>query len=226
MMKIRIKSKRRRLVLRVLLGLVLVAVVGGVVLLTNSYRSYAKLVDARLARGYLTSRGGIFAAPRTLLRGQKFSRDELAVVLRRTGYLETDSAGEIWNGSFTVLSDAIEIRPANDGGYPEAVRVTFDREGRIAEIAGDGVTLDRFVLEPEALTNDARMKEGARRPLAFKEIPAVLVQAITSIEDRRFFDHHGLDVWGVARALLRKPGDERIGPGGSTHTHHLVKEPT
>lgn len=222
-MKIRIKSKRRRLVLRALLVFGLLAVVGGTVLLTNSYRSYAKLVDARLARGYLTSRGGIFAAPRTLRPGQKFSRDELAVVLRRTGYLETDSAGEIWNGSFTVSSDAIEIHPANDGGYPEVVRLTFDRGGRIAEISGDGVTLNQFALEPEALTNDARMKEGARRPLAFKEIPTVLVQAITSIEDRRFFDHHGLDVWGVARALLRNAGDERMGQGGSTITQQLVK---
>ncbi len=218
-----IAVRKRRFVLRAMLVAVLLAVVGGAVLLVNSYRSYAKLVDARLARGYLTSRGGIFAAPRTLLPGQKFSRDELAVVLRRTGYLETDSAGEIWNGSFTVLSDAIEIRPANDGGYPEAVRVTFDLNGRIAELSGDGVTLDRFALEPEALTNDARMKEGARRPLAFKEIPTVLVQAITSIEDRRFFDHHGLDVWGVARALLRNAGDERIGQGGSTITQQLVK---
>ena len=221
-MTIRIKSRKRRLVLRAMLVFVLLAVVGGAVLI-NSYRSYAKLVDARLARGYLTSRGGIFAAPRTLRPGQKFSRDELAVVLRRTGYLETDSASEIWNGSFAVSSDAIEIRPANDGGYPEAVRLTFDRDGRIAEISGDGVTLDRFALEPEALTNDARMKEGARRPLAFKEIPTVLVQAITSIEDRRFFDHHGLDVFGVARALLRNAGDERIGQGGSTITQQLVK---
>ena len=222
-MSIRIKSKRRRLALRALLVLVLLAVVGGIALLTNSYHSYAKLVEARLARGYLTSRGGIFAAPRTLRPGQKFSRDELAVVLRRTGYLETDSAGEIWNGSFTVTSDAIEIRPANDGGYPETVRLTFGRDGRIGEITGDGVTLDRFALEPEALTNDARMKEGARRPLAFTEIPAVLVQAITSIEDRRFFDHHGVDVWGVARALLRNAGDERMGQGGSTITQQLVK---
>ena len=99
----------------------------------------------------------------------------------------------------------------------------FDRDGRIAEISGDGLTLDRFALEPEALTNDARMKEGARRPLAFKEIPKVLVQAITSIEDRRFFDHHGLDFWGVGRALLRNAGDERIGQGGSTITQQLVK---
>src|SRR5260370_23400164 len=131
-MTIRIKSKKRGLVLRTLLVIGLLAVAGGAVLLTNSYRSYAKLVDARLARGYLTSRGGIFAAPRTLRPGQKFSRDQLAVVLRRTGYLETDTAGEIWNGSFTVSSDAIEIRPANDGGDPGGGRITFAPHGRLA----------------------------------------------------------------------------------------------
>jgi penicillin-binding protein 1B len=222
-MRARIRSKSRRLVLRAMLAIALLAVVGGAGLLVNSYRSYARLVDARLERGYLTSRGGIFAAPRTLRPGQKYSRDELAVVLRRTGYLETDSASDIWNGSFAASSDTIEIRPGNDGGFPEAVRVTFSLDGRIAGITGDGFTLDRFTLEPEALTNDARMKEGARRPLAFKEIPPVLVHAITSIEDHRFFDHHGLDVFGVARALLRNAGDERIGQGGSTITQQLVK---
>ena len=131
-MKIRIKSKRRRLVLRALLVFGLLAVVGGAVLLTNSYRSYAKLVDARLARGYLISRGGIFAAPRMLRPGQKFSRDELAVVLRRTGYLETDSAGEIWNGSFTVSSDAIEIRPATQKGR----RITHHALARLKQDDG------------------------------------------------------------------------------------------
>jgi penicillin-binding protein 1B len=51
----------------------------------------------------------------------------------------------------------------------------------------------------------------------------VLVQAITSIEDRRFFDHHGLDFFGVARALVRNAGEEKIGQGGSTITQQLVK---
>src|SRR5205085_78384 len=59
--------------------------------------------------------------------------------------------------------------------------------------------------------------------LSFRDIPAVLVNAITSIEDRRFFDHHGLDIFGVARALIRNAGDERLAQGGSTITQQLVK---
>ena len=69
----------------------------------------------------------------------------------------------------------------------------------------DDISLDSFTLAPESLTNDALMKSGARSQLAFKDIPPVLVQAITSIEDRRFFDHHGLDIFGVAGRCCATP---------------------
>src|SRR5215475_11040681 len=76
----------------------------------HSYRTYARIVDARLAHGYLISRGGIYAAPRTLRRGQKLTRDGLVAALRRAGYFEGEDGSEIWNGSFSVDPDAIEIR--------------------------------------------------------------------------------------------------------------------
>jgi penicillin-binding protein 1B len=128
----------------------------------------------------------------------------------------------VWNGSFAVSGDAIEIRP-NGEGAPSQVRVTFDALGRIAELLGDDVTLESFTLAPESLTNDTSTKGAVRRQLTFNELPTVLVHAITAIEDRRFFDHHGLDIFGVARAMIRNAGDERIGQGGSSITQQLVK---
>ena len=213
--------KRWRVSLRYGLAIFLLASVSLIVFLVHSYRSYAKLVDARLAHGYLISRAGIYAAPRTLRAGQKFSRATLADALARAGYVENSEAGEVWNGSFSTSDGAIEIRP--NKGFPSSVRITFDRDQRIAGLAGDDVAIDSFTLQPEPLTNDAGIKSGVPSSLAFKDIPPVVVQAITSIEDRRFFDHHGLDVFGVARALLRNAGDERIGQGGSTITQQLVK---
>jgi penicillin-binding protein 1B len=189
----------------------------------NSYRSYAKIVDDRLARGYLVSRAGIYAAPRTLRPGQRLSREELAMALGRAGYLDGEDASEVWNGSFTMREDAVDVRPNNTGGFPSVLRVSFNSEGRIAQLTGDDISLDSFTLAPESLTNDALTKGGARRQLNFKDIPPVLVQAITSIEDRRFFDHPGLDFFGILRALLRNAGDERMGQGGSTITQQLVK---
>lgn len=193
------------------------------VVMVRSYRAYARLVDERLAHGYLTSRAGIYAAPRTLRTGQKITVTGLAAYLRRAGYVESDTVTEVWNGSFTISDQAIEIRPTSHEGVPSLVRVRFDRGGRITELTGDDVTLDSFTLAPESLTNDSTTKGAARRQLSFKDIPPVLVHAITSIEDRRFFEHHGLDFFGVARALIRNAGEERIGQGGSSITQQLVK---
>lgn len=219
--------RQRRLLnhaVRVALVVAALVTVSLSVLLIKSYRAYSKLVDERLAHGYLTSRAGIYAAPRTLRVGQKLSRDGLAGMLRRAGYVESDEVSDVWNGSFAVLDEnSIEIKPGDGTKLPATVRVTFDSSGRIAELIGDDVTLDGFTLAPESLTNDAFTKSGARRQLTFKDIPPVLVQAITSIEDRRFFQHHGLDVFGVARAVIRNAGEDRLGQGGSSITQQLVK---
>jgi penicillin-binding protein 1B len=215
-------TRRRRRPRRIIVITLLAALIAAGIFLIRSYRAYAEIVDGRLARGYLISRSGIYAAPRTLRPGQKFSPSSLAAVLRRAGYLENDAAGEIWNGSFTRHETEIELRPNNSGGFPAVLRITFDAD-RIARLIGDDLTVDAFTLAPESLTSDAGMKSGARNQISFKDLPTVLVHAITSIEDRRFFDHPGLDLFGIARALLRNAGDEHMGQGGSTITQQLVK---
>lgn len=215
------RARLRRL-LRWCVALLVVTGVSLTIVFVRTYRSYAKIVDARLAHGYLISRAGIYAAPRTLRVGQKYSVASLSQALRAAGYAESDAASEVWNGSFSASQNLIEIRPTA-GGFPSTVRITVDSSERITNLTGDDVSLESFTLAPESLTNDAFTKSGTRSQLAFTDIPPVLVQAITSIEDRRFFDHPGLDIFGVARALLRNTGDERIGQGGSTITQQLVK---
>src|SRR5437660_1954982 len=111
--------KRWRVALRYGLAIFLLASVSLIVFLVHSYRSYAKLVDARLAHGYLTSRAGIYAAPRTLRAGQKFSRATLADALARAGYIESNDASEVWSGSFSTRNGETEIRP--NKGFPSLV---------------------------------------------------------------------------------------------------------
>ncbi len=222
----RLQARKLRLFVRLTILVLALASVSSAVFLIRSYRSYARIVDARLAHGYLISRGGIYAAPRTLRAGQKYSSTGLAQVLRSAGYIESDAASEVWNGSFSANTNAVDIRPNNNGGFPSTVRVNFDSEGRISGLTGDDISLDAFTLAPESLTNDSVTKSGARAQLSFADIPPVLVQAITSIEDRRFFDHSGVDIFGVGRALLRNAGEESrlVGSqGGSTITQQLVK---
>jgi len=190
--------------------------------LARSYQYYSQIIDARLASGYLTSRPGLYAAPRVLQAGQKLSREKLVAALRRAGYVEA-KASDVWSGSFNVFDSAIEIHPGRSSSkQPELVRVSF-AGARISEIRGDGILLESFTLEPEILSNDLSSKSGKRELLSYDEIPDVMVHAILAIEDRRFFEHSGVDISGLARALLRNAGDERLGQGGSTITQQLVK---
>ena len=190
--------------------------------LVRSYTYYSQIIDARLASGYLTSRPGFYAAPRVLQAGQKLPEEKLVNILRRAGYIESN-AGNVWSGSFVVDGPAIEIRPSRSVvTQPQLVRVTFDGDA-ISELRGDGALLESFALEPEILSNDLSAKAGQRELLSYDEIPPVLVHAILAIEDRRFFEHSGVDLRGLTRALLRNAGDEELAQGGSTITQQLVK---
>jgi penicillin-binding protein 1B len=220
-------SGRHRILFRLVVLTLLVTWAAATVSLVRAYGFYAGIIDARLASGYLTSRPGIYAGAHPLGVGQSLTPDSLVATLRRAGYVNTNNsqnASDIWSGSFQVEGNTFEIRPGRAHAFgPSVVKVSLDARNRISELTGDGATLESFALEPEALTNDLASKTGRRTQLTYNQIPPVLVHAILSIEDRRFFEHSGLDLFGVVRALLRNAGDERIGQGGSTITQQLVK---
>jgi penicillin-binding protein 1B len=218
-----VSDSRRRVfksrVVRLGFALFIITLAIGADSLARSYQYYSQIIDARLASGYLTSRPGLYAAPRVLQAGQRLSREKLVAALRRAGYVESKASG-VWSGSFAVTDSTVEIRPG--GKKLELVQVSFAGD-EIVELRGDGILLETFTLEPEILSNDLSSKGGKRELLSYGEIPPVMVHAILAIEDRRFFEHSGVDLNGLARAALRNAGDERLAYGGSTITQQLVK---
>lgn len=62
-----------------------------------------------------------------------------------------------------------------------------------------------------------------RRRVAYHEIPQALVQATLAAEDRRFWEHPGVDLRGTARAAWQLLKNRRIVSGGSTITQQLIK---
>jgi penicillin-binding protein 1A len=57
----------------------------------------------------------------------------------------------------------------------------------------------------------------------YEEFPPHLIDAVLSIEDRRFPDHYGIDLRGISRAMLRNLQAGEIVEGGSTITQQLIK---
>jgi penicillin-binding protein 1A len=55
------------------------------------------------------------------------------------------------------------------------------------------------------------------------EMPAYLPQAVLAVEDRRFYEHYGVDPWGLLRAALANFEAGRVVQGGSTLTQQLAK---
>jgi penicillin-binding protein 1A len=61
------------------------------------------------------------------------------------------------------------------------------------------------------------------RPILLKNLPLTLPNAVLATEDRRFFDHFGVDFIGVLRAAIRNLSAGAIRQGGSTITQQLAK---
>ncbi|HEV7187934.1 MAG TPA: biosynthetic peptidoglycan transglycosylase, partial [Blastococcus sp.] len=83
--------------------------------------------------------------------------------------------------------------------------------GNTAVLAADGSLITWFY-------------RNNRTPVAADRISAVMKQAIVDIEDSRFYEHHGLDFEGTARALARNLVAGEVMEGGSTITQQLVKQ--
>ncbi|KRA17840.1 penicillin-binding protein 1A [Lysobacter sp. Root604] len=71
----------------------------------------------------------------------------------------------------------------------------------------------------------AMFGETRRYPVAIEDVPLRLKQAFISIEDARFYKHHGIDYKGIGRAvwLLATTDDKRV-PGGSTITQQVARQ--
>ncbi|WP_298439508.1 transglycosylase domain-containing protein [Geobacter sp.] len=54
-------------------------------------------------------------------------------------------------------------------------------------------------------------------------IPAFLQKALVAVEDARFYEHGGIDIRGIARALVKDVVKGRLVEGGSTITQQLIK---
>jgi penicillin-binding protein 1A len=59
--------------------------------------------------------------------------------------------------------------------------------------------------------------------LSLKELPSFLPKAFVAIEDRRFYEHFGIDPFGIARALVANVLHRGISQGASTITQQLAK---
>ena len=68
-----------------------------------------------------------------------------------------------------------------------------------------------------------RLLPEKRYWVSIDRIPAFLQKAVVAVEDARFYEHSGIDIRGIARALVKDVVKRKLAEGGSTITQQLIK---
>jgi penicillin-binding protein 1B len=207
---------------RVLVVIALLAGIAGISVFTYYYVKFSRLVERKLRSGPFPSTSMIFAAPRAINVGDAITPEEIAAQLRRCGYSESRTNRMGW---YHLRADAIEIFPGPDSYFDEEPGVIKFRDGQVVEIISlrDNTARTQYLLEPELLTNLFDRNREKRRLVRFADLPKVLVDAIISAEDKRFFQHAGFDPLRVIKAAYVDLKERRIQEGASTLSMQLAR---
>jgi penicillin-binding protein 1B len=170
----------------------------------------------------------VFARPHRIAPGQDVEATHLLERVERLGYRRTRSAtpglGEYFRGNERIVIHRREF--AGPQGPVAAARydLRLGWDGRIAGIRDEtGADRGEALLDPEPLGALADDAPTDRVLVPLGELPRHLIDALLVVEDRRFHEHHGLDLRRLAGALVANLRARRVRQGGSTITQQLVK---
>src|ERR1700681_2807607 len=187
------------------------------------YVKYDRIIEQRFRGPAFSTAAKIFAAPHLVRVGAKMSIPEIAAELRHAGYSQKDSDTAI--GSYRLHGSSIEVLPGPESYHsPEPATISI-ANGAVSSITSQSSgELAAYELEPQMLTSLFDAEQRSKRQLVkYDEIPKVLVDAVTSIEDRRFFQHNGVNFLRLAEAAWIDFTRQRHQQGGSTITMQLSR---
>jgi penicillin-binding protein 1B len=95
---------------------------------------------------------------------------------------------------------------------------------KVEKIIAEGKEATDYELEPKLVTALFDSGQRSKRQLVkYNEIPKVMVDAVLAIEDRRFFEHSGVNYWRVAQAAWVDFRTGGRGQGASTITMQMAR---
>lgn len=185
------------------------------------YSKYARLADEKLAHGPFPKSSMLYGAPEVIGVGDTGNPQQMASRLRESGYAEDSRANAI--GWYHLRPDAIEIFPGPQAYTSGEPGVLHFQQGKISSIIdlSDHSERTEWTLEPQLLSSLYDKNREKRRLVRYEDLPPVLVQAIISAEDHRFFQHSGFDPIRIVKAAFVDIKDRRRAEGASTLTQQL-----
>ena len=167
----------------------------------------------------------VYARPVELWPGARLDPDTLEEELRRAGYHPEGRPSR--PGSYHRAGDrfVIEARAFRFWDAEEPARrieVGFDA-GVVRTLAAGGGPAAVVRLDPSLVGRIYPRHHEDRVLIRLGDAPPVLVAGLIAVEDRRFFDHHGISLIAVARAAWANLRAASFVQGGSTLTQQLAK---
>ncbi len=187
------------------------------------YVKYDRIIEQRFRGPAFSTSAKIFAASELVRVGEKMTIAEIGAQLRHAGYSQTESDTPI--GSYRVHGASIDVMPGPQSYHsPEPATITV-AGGAISSInSRSSGELAAYELEPQVLTSLFDAEQRSKRQLVkYDQIPKILVDAVTSIEDRRFFQHNGVNFLRLGEAAWIDFTRQRHQQGGSTITMQLSR---
>ena len=185
------------------------------------YVTYGRIIDKRFSGAVFSNSAKIYAIPKTVRVGEKIDAHQIAAELRRAGYSE----GQSHLGTYRLVDHGIDISPGPESYHsPEPATVAI-RGGKVESITSKpGGDLSAYELEPQLITAlfDAEQR-SKRQVVTYDDIPKTMVDAVLAIEDRRFFQHGGVNYVRLAEAAWIDLTHQRHEQGGSTITMQLSR---
>ena len=187
------------------------------------YVKYDRIIEQRFRGPVFATSAKIYAAPKVVKVGMKITASGLTTELRRAGYAEKD--GESPMGSYRLHGGSIEILPGPESYHSQEAATITVAGGEVTGISSRSAgELAAYELEPQLVTSLFDAEQRSKRQLVkYDDIPKIMVEAVTAIEDRRFFQHSGVNFLRLMEAAWIDFTHQRHQQGGSTITMQLSR---
>ncbi|UUD63167.1 penicillin-binding protein 1B [Pseudomonas seleniipraecipitans] len=222
----RSRSKRRPRGMHPLLGWAVKLGLVGLVLFAGFAVYLDAIVQEKFSGKRWTVPAKVYARPLELFVGQKLAKDDLLKEMDALGYRRENKVDG--PGGVAVSGNNISLHSRGFQFYEsteqaQQVNVRFSG-GYVASLTqADGKDLAVARLEPMLIGGLYPAHQEDRVLIKLDQVPAYLVETLVAVEDREFFNHHGVSPKSIARAVWVNATAGQLRQGGSTLTQQLVK---